>query len=229
MLAQVFRPAPSSRRAFSFFSNKSGGGRSINASSHKPKVPVTKATTTKTSSTTQESKPAPAHQLIEETPAAPLPPKVELESLFPSPTSTLHNVNLIHPTPTLPTLHLHNFFALDRPMLLLNQSPSALFQSSPVQSLEKFSAPEQQLGPEETLMEDQDADIHAARLLARSMVIQKIGSVMDWADVTAKLGIPNDMVIEMDSTKRKRKKKMTKHRYKKRRKLQRAERRRLGK
>jgi len=79
-------------------------------------------------------------------------------------------------------------------------------------------------------MEDPEADADTARLLARAMVIQRVQSSKDWGTVLAQLGLETEgNVIEMDSVKRKRKKKITKHKYKKRRKLQRAERRRLGK
>jgi len=76
---------------------------------------------------------------------------------------------------------------------------------------------------------DEEADVDTARLLAKSLVTQRVSSTLDWSDVMVKLGIDDQVRIQMDSVKRKRKKKMTKHRYKKRRKLQRAERRRLRK
>jgi len=83
---------------------------------------------------------------------------------------------------------------------------------------------------DETGMEDPEADADTARLLARAMVVQRVQSSRDWAAVLSKLGLESeDIVVEMDSVKRKRRKKITKHKYKKRRKLQRAERRRLRK
>ncbi|GAA6058620.1 hypothetical protein JCM10212_004031 [Sporobolomyces blumeae] len=50
----------------------------------------------------------------------------------------------------------------------------------------------------------------------------------EWVDLDAVTGV-EDIVVELDSVKRKRKKKITKHKYKKRRKAQRALRQRLGK
>jgi len=113
-------------------------------------------------------------------------------------------------------------------MLLLNQPVSSLFEPSKQES-------RQASGPSEDLLglsnDDPDADVNAARLLARSLVMQKVGSTMEWSEVMARLGAKesDEMVISLDSVKRKRRKKMNKHRYKKRRKLQRAERRRLKK
>lgn len=79
-------------------------------------------------------------------------------------------------------------------------------------------------------VEDPEADADTARLLARAMVVQRVQSSREWATVLSNLGLENEeMIVEMDSVKRKRRKKITKHKYKKRRKLQRAERRRLGK
>jgi len=80
-----------------------------------------------------------------------------------------------------------------------------------------------------TAFDDPEADVNAARLLARSLVMQRVGATLEWSEVMAKLGAKDEIIVEMDSVKRKRRKKMNKHRYKKRRKLQRAERRRLKK
>lgn len=122
-----------------------------------------------------------------------------------------------HPHPNLPTLHLHNFFALDRPLLLLSQPPSALFESNRAFALSnnvasELSSASQNQDAFGQAMEDEEDDVNAARLLARSLVMQRVSSTMDWSDVMVKLGLPDDVRVEMDSVKRKRKKKMTKHR-----------------
>jgi len=75
------------------------------------------------------------------------------------------------------------------------------------------------LSADEAFHEDEEADVNTARMLARSLVMQRVSSTMDWSEVMAKLGLQDDVRIEMDSVKRKRRKKMTKHRYKKRRKV----------
>lgn len=69
-----------------------------------------------------------------------------------------------------------------------------------------------------------EADAEAARLLARALVVHRVGSTLDWENVLAHLGDKESMLnrravedeivrgrILMDSTKRKRRKKMTKH------------------
>lgn len=61
-------------------------------------------------------------------------------------------------------------------------------------------------------LEDPEADVNAARLLARSLVMQKVGPSLDWSEVMAKLGAKDELMVEMDSVKRKRRKKMNKHR-----------------
>lgn len=103
-----------------------------------------------------------------------------------------------------------------------------------------------QLGDEDVT----EGDADAARLLARSYVLSRIGSVVDWQTTLGRLGdhaAKEDLAeikaagdhseavaaaeeqVRMDSVKRKRKRKMNKHIYKKRRKRERAQRRRLGK
>ncbi|KAJ1309594.1 hypothetical protein OPQ81_006367 [Rhizoctonia solani] len=139
---------------------------------------------------------------------------------LPSPTP----IPTMHPSPVLATLHLHSFFSLDRPMLLLSQPTSRLFTTDPPK----------RVPTDESAETDSDAD--AARNLSHALVMSRVQGAAIWADTLARLGVPPDPVedavyelVSMDSVKRKRRKKITKHKYKKRRKLQRSERRRLGK
>jgi len=97
---------------------------------------------------------------------------------------------------------------------------------------------------------DEDAD--TARLLNRALVVNRLGGAVSWEETLAKLGVVEErtglaemgmeahdatgMVMQtdgfnvyMDSTKRKRRKKMKKHKLKKRRRLQRAHRIKIGK
>jgi len=109
---------------------------------------------------------------------------------------------------------MQRFYSLDRPLL------SVALPANPPASQ-----------PEEV---DKEAEADAARLLARALVMSKLGAEKDWEDVVARLEgrFEEDVyedVVSMDSVKRKRRKKMAKHKYKKRRRLQRAERQRLGK
>lgn len=94
-------------------------------------------------------------------------------------------------------------------MLLLSQPVGTLFE--PAQQLQTTTQPAANtLGAE--ALEDPEADVNAARLLARSLVMQKVGPTLEWAEVMAKLGAKEELVAEMDSVKRKRRKKMNKHR-----------------
>ncbi|CAE6441749.1 unnamed protein product [Rhizoctonia solani] len=137
---------------------------------------------------------------------------------LPSPTP----IPRIHPSPVLATMHLHSFFSLDRPMLLLSQPTSRLFTTEPPK----------RASTDDSAETDSDAD--AARSLSHALVMSRVQSAAVWANTLIRLGVPADVdtipeLVSMDSVKRKRRKKITKHKYKKRRKLQRSERRRLGK
>ncbi|CAE7089792.1 unnamed protein product [Rhizoctonia solani] len=121
-------------------------------------------------------------------------PTPEAPSL-PSPTP----VPRMHPSPVLATMHLHSFFSLDRPMLLLSQPTSRLFTTDP---------------PKRQSEEAEDADADAARSLSHALVMSRVEGAAVWADTLARLGVPADPVpsdVEMDSVKRKRRKKITKH------------------
>jgi len=98
-----------------------------------------------------------------------------------------------------------------------------------------------------------EADADAARLLNRALVVNRLGGAVSWEEILAKLGVPEERmdldeigmgahdVVDvdvsmvngfdayMDSTKRKRRKKMKTHKLKKRRRLQRAHRIKIGK
>ncbi|KAG8732710.1 hypothetical protein FRC12_019165 [Ceratobasidium sp. 428] len=133
-------------------------------------------------------------------------------------------------------MHLHSFFSLDRPMLLLNQPITRLFETG-LPNLPR-AQPADRDGAGES-----DADADAARALSHALVMSRVRGAVDWkaalgrlgveassaADVLEEARVGSDLAVLMDSVKRKRRKKITKHKYKKRRKLQRSERRRLGK
>jgi len=89
---------------------------------------------------------------------------------------------------------------------------------------------------QQAAMEESEREAEAARWLTRSLFVHRVGGAMAWAEQLKAWGDAqaNEVVqgveeIVMDSTKRKRRKKMSKHKLKKRRKSQRPERRRLGK
>lgn len=72
---------------------------------------------------------------------------------------------------------------------------------------------------------DADADADVARVLARSLVMQRIEGNREWESIMSELGIRTAeggthaelaaavQHVEMDSVKRKRRKKMNKHKY----------------
>ncbi|KAG6820638.1 hypothetical protein H0H93_013837 [Arthromyces matolae] len=130
-----------------------------------------------------------------------------------------------HPTITAKDFKLHQFFSLHRPLLLLSQ-PHAIMDSANAFSLphkdvtefEGFnSTPEWLL--DEFSEATADADAAAARQLARAMTMNHAGAAVSWEQTLKRLGldVEKDRVglqeVMMDSTKRKRKKKMKKHKY----------------
>ena len=154
---------------------------------------------------------------------------------------------LLHPQPQLPSLHLHEFFAQYRPLLLLDQPLPSLFTSSELSSnfpnaySASTSASASEDSPQSILDDvavaraigidlagyehpsEAEADADVARMLARSLVVQRIQANRDWGRVLSQLGLGKvehgmhdeqavrDAVINLDSVKRKRRKKMNKH------------------
>jgi hypothetical protein len=208
-------------------------------------------------------KPGNKPEINEDMPASPRNP-VEAHPESDALTGSFEKANVLskepvllqHPHPAAETLHLHKFFSLERPLLLLThpQPTNIIFSGSPSGAFERLGQTTRHANTNaENLaehlkmangefgmgIEDPDADADAARLLSRSLVMQNITSRMEWDTALSRLGFKSDTdmeslkaamaSIQMDSVKRKRRKKITKHKYKKRRKLQRAERRRLGK
>jgi len=152
------------------------------------------------------------------------------------------------------SLKLHQFFSLYRPLLLLTQDTSTIFQSfQKIPSLtsssqDEINTPEVSAVPPGTLDDppeaSPEADAEAARQLVRALVINHAGAAAAWEDTLRRLG--HDVDLEpgraglreklarerkqatMDSTKRKRRKKMKKHKLRKRRKATRAQRLKIG-
>lgn len=132
---------------------------------------------------------------------------------------------------------MHQFFALHRPLLLISQ-PSTLFRSVPLEHpitgpVVDNSAPLSvdastgAFGPFAGLESSIDADAEAARQLTRALTMNQAGAAIAWENTLRHLGLDpakdadrvglqeqfdkewNDVL--MDSTKRKRRKKMKKH------------------
>ena len=106
----------------------------------------------------------------------------------------------MHATLTQKDLDLHSFFSVHRPLLLLSQPSSSIFDSWPDLRLSNYPDPVEsqhqtllsQLGginledpPEAT----PEADADAARSLNRALVVNKLGGAVSWEETLAKLGV----------------------------------------
>ncbi|KAF8559651.1 hypothetical protein OG21DRAFT_1502888 [Imleria badia] len=264
LLPRLAHPAHPVGRAYSsFFSSKPGGGRHfVSAKSPKPvlqpgRAKVDNTTTTgappesaATSPPTNASgvvKAAPAEEKLSSKPAETRPQShtaLPLSSCvsppFTHPFSSLDR-DPIHPTVSSKEYKLHQFFSLHRPLLLLDQPTSAIFEATD-SSTPLFTSSEDQVindssfatidNPPES---SPDADADAARQLAHALVMNRVGGAIAWQRALSRLGLgakysENDMTlakesaqewvtIHADSTRRKKRKKMKKHKLKKRRRL----------
>ncbi|KAG6376222.1 hypothetical protein JVT61DRAFT_2197 [Boletus reticuloceps] len=141
----------------------------------------------------------------------------------------------IHPTVSSKEYKLHQFFSLHRPLLLLDHPTSAIFEASDP-STPLFTSSEDQVNnnpwhsittidnPPES---SPDADADAARQLAHALVMNRVGDAVAWQQALSRLGLSakyseDDMTlaketaqewvtIHADSTRRKKRKKMKKH------------------
>lgn len=190
--------AAGTRRAYSFFSSNSGGGRPSNSS--KPsKVPTAKAATQPTSPT------SPVTETPNGTPAGPKEQPVQsMLKDFSRSALTLPPIGP-HPQPPLPSLLLHSFFSLHRPLLLLPNPVATLFKPPPPSHSNANAA-----APEEH-HDDPEADADTARMLSRAQVVHRVGSETQWTEVISRLGLETENTVYMDSVKRKRRKKISKH------------------
>jgi hypothetical protein len=244
MLGRFLQPLPlgTSRRAYSFFSSKPGGGRYFNSA--KPhKVTPASATASATakakarpddgspsspSSSASASDEAPSKALGHED-ATPAVPSQSQPSAFSSESSPSPVPRLPpHPTFSRHTYPLHHFFSLHRPLLLVPLATSTLFES-PSASFDQAtspSPPEVAASPFDDMPDTPaDADADAARQLARALALNRVGGWIDWEQTLARLGdadsiraLESSSAVEgtgvgvnLDSTKRKKRKKMSKH------------------
>lgn len=146
----------------------------------------------------------------------------------------LHHMHRQHPVVTPKDFKLHQFFSLHRPLLLLAQ-PSSILSSTapevdPTSIKPRSSATETSNHPwllDEFAEASMDADAAAARQLTRALTMNHAGATVAWEDTLRRLGLDVDKDADrvglqqqwvreweevlMDSTKRKRKKKMKKH------------------
>jgi hypothetical protein len=234
MFPRFLRPIRTpSRRAYSLFS-KPPGGRFFN-SSKPPKVvpPASAKSATRVEAGTtnndaqqqqQQQQQASSSSLPDDpsgTPSQPssLPPAHPLLSTV-APTELAS-----HPPLSAPDLRFHQFFAQHRP-LVLSQPPTALFDTPPTLALGPSvpRAPTTATTSQATLDDPPEttpeADADTARLLARTLAMNAVGSTVSWEATLRRLGLKpveedaaalGGLTVELDSTKRKRRKKIKKH------------------
>lgn len=236
LLPSVAQP----RRSYSIFSSSSGNGRYFNSS--KPANVVTSTTKPGSSSgSNTSSASAPSEPVDKLTDDVQVPSQEQMGSdvskpfaTTPSPSakdapaanasSTRTTVPLtnapLHSSLKSNDLMLHRFFSLHRPCLLLNQPINALFEAA--QAVSTTKAPPSPLGTiDDPPVASSEADSDAARQLSRSLVMNKVGNLVDWEHTLSRLGLaeakeldaPIFAGVSMDSVKRKRRKKMKKHKY----------------
>lgn len=271
-LGRFLRPTSlsTSRRFYSVFSSKPGGGRYFN-SAKPPKVVATNHRTKRnadeqTSSSSSSSPSASASGSTNNssstgtadgnvlTSSSPLsqpaediqsPPAKKAMPLSPSAAPPVESVTPpvpFHPSFTAQTYPLHQFFSVHRPLFNLFLPTSNLFEAHETSSNDMglFSGtdPESILNNIEQRLQSQmeesgaDADADAARQLARALAINRLGGAVNWDDTLARLGDMESILAQqrlgervslpsvagcveeemtLDSTKRKRRKKMSKH------------------
>lgn len=219
------RPLPAVRRAYSVYT-KPGGGRFFNAAKPLTQSSNSNKTEVDATSSTNSAEQTTPGSIVED--AKPSPPNVESKSTFPPSPIGINFAPLpVHPPVNSQDLKLHQFFSLHRPLLTISQPVSTVFESTtghfaypPLADAEaaRYGAIDE---PPETSPES-DAD--AARQLARALVSSRVGAALSWQDTLKKLGLDDSKVhaaelsqaqaeydVYMDSTKRKRRRKMKKH------------------
>lgn len=257
LFSRLARPAHPVGRAYSsFFSSKPGGGRHfVSAKSPKPVLqpgrakvdnttasgaPAEPAATSPPTNASGVVKAAPAEEKLSSKPAETHPqshtahPCVSPPFTYPF---SSPGRNPTHPTVSSKEYKLHQFFSLHRPLLLLDQPTSTIFEATDP-STPLFTSSEDQLisdsrsslatidNPPES---SSDADADAARQLAHALVMNRVGGAIVWQRALSRLGLgakylENDMTlaketaqewvtIHADSTRRKKRKKMKKHKY----------------
>lgn len=229
MLGHILKPIPAARRAYSAFS-KPGGGRYFNSAKPPKVAPPTKSKVDASSGNPGNESTSSASATEDATPSLTLSKQVDGTSFVSpvTPTSNLFTTHLpIHPRISPLDLKLHEFFSLHRPLLLVSQPATSLFESSPTPFVPP-QAPKPQvssLGSTDEIPEPSpEADADTARQLARALVVNRVGASLSWEDTLRRLGLDDtaskaeevsvaQAVYDayMDSVKRKRRRKMKKH------------------
>ncbi|KIL00915.1 hypothetical protein PAXRUDRAFT_357252 [Paxillus rubicundulus Ve08.2h10] len=246
LFPRLGRSAPSVGRPYSSFFSKPGGGRYFNSA--KPPKPVLqpgrgKADNNNNSVSSADTNPKspPANRngrvkaggVEEPTPVLSFSGNTSLP-LTSSPSFFDRIHVLTHPSISSKEYKLHQFFSLHRPLLLLNQPTSVIFES-PDPSAPLFALPADQVNNQSQEMQSltsedppessPEADADAARQLAHTLVMNCVGGTIAWQETLSHIGLTaekGDMTlakesaqewvgIHADSTRRKKRKKMKKH------------------
>ncbi|KZV86950.1 hypothetical protein EXIGLDRAFT_213873 [Exidia glandulosa HHB12029] len=234
------------RRSYSFFSSKSGAGRYISATKPPkvaaavaPAAPVNGQQQLDASGASGQEEidggapaTAPAPQLASSTaPAEDSAQRRQHPHAHESAPPSTASSTIPHPRPredlTLNDVRLHAFFAQQRPLLLLPLSSNALFAPPPPPTPAPTpQAPAMRLdGPhisEDPPEASLDSDADANRLLSRTLIMNRVGAWAEWHRVLAELGDEAAVNVQLDSTRRKKRKKMKKHKLAKRRRVRRS-------
>lgn len=227
-LSSLLRPLPATRRAYSVFT-KPGGGRYFNSS--KPLTSATNSSKGKveSSTTTTNGEVTTTGSAVEEASTSQSPPSVNTEAKsmnIQSPLGLNFTPYPVHPPINPHDLKLHQFFALHRPLLTVSQPVSSIFESLPTPFT--FPPVKSETANFGTIDDPPEAsaesDADAARQLARALVANRVGAALSWETTLKRLGLDvtkgraeevsqaeAEFQIYMDSTRRKRKKKMKKH------------------
>ena len=230
VLAHLLRPAAGARRAYSVFSKPGGGGYFNSSKSPKVAPPSSsKAKVDSSSSTNAENTSPPAKEDSSTIASGPSPGGEPLHIPSPFTYATSSPLSPVHPRISSQDLKLHQFFSLHRPLLTISQPPTSLFESysSPFPVIPDNPPPQSSNFGNmegESMEASPEADADAARQLARAMVVNRVGASIAWEDTLKRLGLDvtsgraeevtmaeAEFEIYMDSTKRKRRKKMKKH------------------
>ena len=209
---KYFTANSSSSRRSSPPGGTSGNGGNGGAASSKPKMDGNTSSTVRAAANTPDATTTAKSQPPEDTkkrgdPSPSVSPSSSASASNPVasdqgwPTSL--QPQLVHAPLTQKDFNLHTFFSGDRPLLLLSQPSSSVFQSWPDLQLSRY--PDLAASQRQSLLnqlggvdlEDPpeatpETDADAARLLNRALVVNRLGGAVSWEETLAKLGVAEE-------------------------------------
>ncbi|KAI0345352.1 hypothetical protein BDW22DRAFT_1022353 [Trametopsis cervina] len=227
-LPSFIRPLPAVRRAYSVYT-KPGGGRFFNAAKQLAQTNNSNKSEHDGSAAASTEPVTPGSIMEDADPkSANVPARADSKTAFASRTVGVNLTPLpVHPPVNPQDLKLHQFFSLYRPLLTISQPTSSIFESttSPFLYPPAADADAARRGIiDEPPEASPESDADAARVLARALVSSRVGAALSWQDTLRRLGLDEskghaeevqqaqvEFDMYMDSTRRKRRKKMKKH------------------